>query len=148
MRNADRVSSLIILGICVYFVLESKNFSKFGSFFPQVIVSILGFLALMLLVMSFIKTEKGKVFEEISIKYSNIVIAVLLVIAWVFFIKLLGFVVTSVLFFSIITIIFDRKKRPFSHFLIKIGAVGVTVGAFYLFFARLLLVPFPKGILF
>ena len=148
MRNANRISAVIILGICAYFWYESTGFTKFGSLFPQVVVAILGFLALLLLIMSFIKTEKTKVFEKISVKYINIVIALLLIISWGIFIRMLGFVVTSVLFFSVIIIIFEKRKQPILYYLKKIGMILVTVGVFYFFFSWLLLVPFPKGVLF
>jgi hypothetical protein len=44
-------------------------------------------------------------------------------------------------------ILFDRRKRSLGYYLVKVGTVALVVGAFYLFFARLLLVPFPRGIL-
>lgn len=148
MRNANRISAVIILGICAYFWYESSTFTRFGSLFPQVVVAILGLLALLLLVMSFVKTEKTRVFEKVSVKYINIVIAVLLIISWGIFIRLLGFVVTSVLFFSVIMIIFEKRKQPVLYYVKKLGMIVATVGIFYFFFSWLLLVPFPKGVLF
>jgi hypothetical protein len=76
------------------------------------------------------------------------VIALLLIISWGIFIRMLGFVVTSVLFFSVIMIIFEKRKQPILYYLKKIGMILVTVGVFYFFFSWLLLVPFPKGVLF
>jgi len=149
MKNADRISSIVILGLCAYFWYESTRFTKFGSLFPQAVVIALSLLALMLLIVSFFRRrEKVKAFEQTGVKYINIVIAGLLIIAWTFFIKLLGFVVTSAVFFSVITIIFDSKKKTALYLLKKIGVVVATVGFFYLFFSKLLLVPFPKGVLF
>lgn len=148
MKNANRISAVIILGICAYFWYESSTFTRFGSLFPQVVIAILGLLALLLLVMSFVKTEKTRVFEKVSVKYINIVIAVLLIISWGIFIRLLGFVVTSVLFFSVIMIIFEKRKQPVFYYVKKLGMIVVTVGIFYYFFSWLLLVPFPKGVLF
>jgi hypothetical protein len=148
MRNADRVSAIIILGICAYFWVESRNFTRFGYLFPQVIVIILGLLSLALLVVSFVKPVERVLFKkEEGISYLPVVLSVVLMIAWVFFIKLLGFLVTSVVFFSLMLILFDRRKRSLGYYLVKVGTVALVVGAFYLFFARLLLVPFPRGIL-
>jgi hypothetical protein len=148
MRNADRVSALIILGICVYFWVESRTFTRFGYLFPQVIVAILGLLSLTLLVLSFVKPAERVLFKkEEGISYLPVILAVILMIAWVFFVKLLGFLVTSVIFFSLMLILFDRRKRSLVYYLTKVGTVILVVGAFYLFFARVLLVPFPRGIL-
>jgi len=148
MRNADRISAIIILGICAYFWTESRSFTRFGLLFPQVIVIILALLAMALLVLSFVKPVKKALFKkEEDISYLTVVLSVVLMIAWVFFIKILGFLITSVVFFSLMLTLFDRRKRTLGYYLLKIGTVILVVGAFYLFFARLLLVPFPRGIL-
>lgn len=149
MRNADSISSIVILGICTYFWIESTKFTKFGSLFPQAVVIALGLAALALLIVSFFRRrERVKAFEQTGVKYLNIVITGLLVVAWVFFIKLLGFMVTSIVFFAVITILFDSRKKTALYIIKKIAVVVATVGFFYLFFSKLLLVPFPKGALF
>ena len=148
MRKADRISPAILLCICGYFWYKSTSFTKFGSLFPQVVVAILGFLSLLLLGLSFVKTEKAEETEQINVKYLNIVIAALLIILWIIFIRLIGFAVSSVVFFSAFTIIFEQRKQPFFHYARKVGIIVVTVLFFYFFFSRLLNVPFPKGVLF
>ena len=148
MKNADRISPAVLLCICGYFWYRSTGFTKFGSLFPQVVVAILGFLSLLLLGMSFIKTEKTKEPEKTDINYLNILIAAFLILLWIFFIRLLGFAVSSILFFSAITVIFEQRKQPFFHYAWKVGIIVATVLFFYLFFSRLLNVPFPKGVLF
>jgi len=148
MKRSDRIASIILIGICTYFWIKAKSFSKFGAFFPKVVIIVLGILSLLLLVQSFIKKEDIKIFRETSTKYITIIISSLLIIIWGFFINVLGFVFTSILFFTIIYIILDRKKRGFSAILIKIVTVILIVGLFYIFFEKILLVPFPKGILF
>lgn len=149
MKNADRISSIAILGLCAYFWIESRRFTMFGLLFPQAVVIALGLLALALLIVSFFrKREKVKALEQTGVKYLNIIAAGLLLIAWTFFIKLLGFVVTSAVFFSVIAIMFDSRKKTALYLLKKIAVVVATVGFFYLFFSKVLLVPFPRGVLF
>jgi len=148
MRNADRISFIIIAGICVYFWFESLSFTRFGYLFPRVIIAILGFLALILFVLSFFKKERIRIFEADNVSYPVIVLCILLVIAWAFFIKLLGFAVTSVLFISVMSVLLDKKNRSLRSLTIKVVTTGVFVGAFYLFFSKLLLVSFPRGALF
>lgn len=148
MRNVDRISAIIVLGICAYFWTESREFTQFGQLFPQVIVIILGVLSLALLILSFVKPKQIKLFnKEEGISFLPVIIAVLLMIAWVFIIQLLGFLVTSTIFFSLMVILFDRKKHRAIHYLVRIGIVIVVTVSFYLFFAQLLLVPFPRGVL-
>ena len=152
MRKADRISAAIILCMCGYFWYKSTSFTKFGFLFPQVVVAILGFLSLLLLGLSFVKKDKSEksdqVSEQVDVKYLNIVIAAFLIFLWIFFIRLIGFAVSSILFFSAITIVFGERKQPFLHYFRKVGIIVATVLFFYFFFSRLLNVPFPKGVLF
>jgi putative tricarboxylic transport membrane protein len=150
MRRAEVVSSVVILGICGYFWAVARDFERLGRLFPRVIIIILTVLALFLLGSALLNREKNekKVFGDAGVKYLNILLCIVLFTAWAVFIHLLGFVVTSVVFFSIITILFDTKKRTFAQYLLRIVTVAVTVGVFYLFFALIMLVPFPRGVLF
>ena len=137
-----------MLGICVYFFAESRTFTRFGKLFPQTIISILALLSLLLLIMTFVHPDRSVIFGKLEKKHLAIPISIALIGAWGFFINILGFVVTSVLFFSIINIMLDRRHRDFRSTLKKVGIIVVVVGAFYFFFAKLLLVPFPRGYLF
>jgi len=134
--------------MCIYFWIKAKSFSKFSGLFPKVVIIILGTLSVLLIIQSFIKSEKGKPFREIGIKYNSIIVSILLMISWVYFINVLGFVTTSVIFFSIMYILLDRKTKNFFGIIFRVLIVIALVGIFYLFFAKLLLVPFPEGMLF
>ena len=148
MKNADRITSIIMLGICGYFFIEGRTFTQFGKLFPQTIIVILALLSLLLLILSFTRTERNVILGKLSRKHIIIVISVLLIAAWGFFINIFGFVVSSILFFSLINTMLDKRQRGFLPVLKKVGIITVVVGAFYFFFATLLLVPFPRGYLF
>jgi len=149
MKNADRISALIVLGICVLFFTEARDFSPYGALFPRVIIIILAVLAVMLLIASYVRPVAGKVFDrnEITVKYLTVLASLFLMIAWIAFINFLGFLTSSILFFSLISIILDRKhKRPL-QILQKVGLIAVAVAGVFFFFSRLLYVPFPRGLL-
>ena len=148
MRNADRIISIVLLGICTFFLIEARSFTRFGRFFPLTIIIILAALSLLLFVLSFIKPERSVIFDKLHRKHIAIAISIVLVGTWGFLINILGFVVTSVIFFTIINVLLDEKHRSLGSVLKKTGIITVVVGAFYLFFAQLLLVPFPRGYLF
>jgi hypothetical protein len=84
MKNADRISALVILGICISFFVLSRRFSPYSALFPRVIIIILGSLALLLLVLSFFKPKGGRVFDTLEVRYLPIGISVLLMVAWSF----------------------------------------------------------------
>jgi putative tricarboxylic transport membrane protein len=146
MKNADRISALVILGICIAFFVLSRKFTQYGALFPQVIIILLGLLALLLLVLSFVKPKGGKVFDTLEVRYLPIGISVLLMVAWAFVINVLGFLVTSLLFFSLMAVYLGRKKTWLS-ILKNLAIVACVVTGFYFFFVKVLLVPFPEGIL-
>jgi hypothetical protein len=150
LRRAEVVSSVVILGMCGYFLAVARGFDRFGRLFPRVIIIILAALSLFLLVSALVTREKNekKVFADTGVRYANILLCVFLFIAWASFIRVVGFVVTSVIFFSIISILFDTRKKSLTHIIVRIATVAVTVGVFYLFFALFMRVPFPRGVLF
>jgi len=148
MRNADRILSIVLLAICTFFLVEARSFTRFGRFFPQTIIIILAALSLLLLVLSFIKPKRSAFFGTLRRRHIAIAIAILLIGAWGFCVNILGFVVTSVIFFTLINVLLDEKHRRLGSILKKTGIIAIVVGAFYLFFAQLLLVPFPRGYLF
>jgi hypothetical protein len=150
LRRAEVFSSVIILGMCGYFWAVARRFDRFGRLFPRVIIIILAVLSLFLLLSALVTRDRNdrKVFGGAGMRYASVLLCVFLFVAWVFFIRVIGFVVTSVIFFSIVSILFDTKRRTLPHILIRIATVAVTVGVFYLFFALFMLVPFPRGVLF
>ncbi len=38
MKNANRITAAVLLSLCIYFFIESGNFTSFGLLFPRVIV--------------------------------------------------------------------------------------------------------------
>ena len=147
MKNANRITAAVLLCLCIYFFIESGNFTSFGLLFPRVIVGILAFLSLMLLILSFVKPEEGKVFDTLNIRYLPVIISVSLMIAWAFIIDLIGFYITSIVFFPLIVVFLDRKSKPIV-LIRNIGIVIAIVTGFYFFFVKVLQVPFPTGVLF
>ncbi len=148
MKTADRIAALILLGISAYFLFESKHFSPFGALFPRVIIYILGILALILFVLSFFKKGGGKLFEETKSVYLPVAIAFILVIGWVALLQYIGFFVTSIFFFSLITVFLDRKATKGPVLIKRLLMTCGSVTGFYLFFAKVMQVPFPEGIFF
>ena len=146
MKLAERISSIVILGMCGLFFALSSDFSKFGALFPRVIIGILAALSLTLFVMTFFGEQTAPVAKANQSMKS--IYALALMVAWAFVIDVIGFAVTSVIFFSIITIFLDKKTRSGIGLLMRVGIVILVVGVFYVFFALFLFVPFPQGVLF
>jgi len=147
MKHKDTIAAIFILIICAIFWVQTKDFSKYGALFPQTILYILGFLALILLVRSLIIHEKKKGILLWRKVYTQLVIMVVFTIAWAFFINIFGFLTTSIIFFTAIYSFLAKKGTPPLQLLLKLAIVITTVVLFYLSFSKLLLVPFPRGFL-
>jgi len=147
MRTADRVAALLLLGICVYGWIASRLFSPLSALFPQVIVLILGGLSLLLFILSFFRSPDEPRFVLVHGRVLPVVLTVAMMVAWVALISLIGFLVTSLLISSLMTVVLERKQRTGMQIILRIVAVCTVMVAFYLFFDRLLLVSFPRGVL-
>jgi asparagine N-glycosylation enzyme membrane subunit Stt3 len=152
MRSVDRLSALLLLAICGYFWAVSGDFNRMGRLFPRTIIVILGVLALVLLIWSFLPRTRHlrekKAFAPVSTSYWEVGGAAGLFVAWAFFLHVVGFAVTSFIFFSVVGVLFEKREKPFTYYVVKVASIGVTIAVFYYFFAQLLRVPFPRGVLF
>ncbi|MCD6343913.1 MAG: tripartite tricarboxylate transporter TctB family protein [Spirochaetaceae bacterium] len=146
MKRADRISALVIIGISVFFMAEAKTFSPLSGLFPRVAILLLGGLSLLLFILTFVHRESGKTFDSASFRHVPSLISLLLMVVWGILIPVIGFLVTSLIFFPLITLYLDRDA-PGKKKLSRIAIVEGLAVAFYLFFTRVLYVPFPEGLL-
>jgi len=147
MKTADRIAALLLLGICVYGWIIGRTFSPLSGLFPQVIVLILGGLSLLLFILSFFRSPEEARFVLVQGQALPVILTVSIMVAWVALISVLGFLVTSLSMFSLMTIVLGRKERTVRQLVLRLLAVCVSTVGFYLFFDRLLLVSFPRGLL-
>jgi putative tricarboxylic transport membrane protein len=147
MKTADRIAALVLLGSCVYAWLASRTFSPLSALFPRVIVIILGALALLLFVLSFLRPGREKVFVLVHGNALPVALTVVMMVAWVVLIPLLGFLASSLVLFSLMTVVLERRARRPRQILVRVAMICAVTVAFYLFFDRLLLVSFPRGVL-
>ncbi len=143
MINTDRISGVVLLALSILIWRESGEYGQLAALFPRVVISIIIFLSLILILKSFIRPDRRYFFQKVQIKY--IVFTGLMAVGWIALIPFLGFVITSVIFFSVMVVIFSEKRTP------KVAATSVimvivVVVLFYLLFHKILLVPLPEGI--
>jgi hypothetical protein len=147
VKSADRVASLILAAICGYAWFEARSFSPLSAFFPRVIIVVLAGLSLLLFILSFTRSGREEGFVLVQGNVLPVALTVLMMAAWTVLISLLGFLVTSLLMFSLMSVVLERRKRKPLQILLRLGVVSAVTVAFYLFFDRLLLVSFPRGLL-
>lgn len=146
VKWADRISSVLLLGVCAWLMVLSRRFSPYSALFPRTILVILAVLSAVLLALSFLKPSTARVYPDFRRGTVPIAICVGLMIGWVVFIDLLGFLVATLVFFSLTTLFLSRKRHA-AALAGNVALVSALSIGFYLFFARLLSVPFPTGLL-
>ena len=146
MKKADRISSVFLLSLCLLFYIKARAFSPLSSLFPKVIIYILTGLSLLLLLRSFVWKKDGPAFDTGAFRHIPSLMTLVLLIAWGVLTPVIGFLVTSLVFFPVITVYLDRKA-PGKKIAGRIALAMTLTVVFYFFFTRILNVPFPEGLL-
>ncbi|MEJ2168237.1 MAG: hypothetical protein P8X90_22185 [Desulfobacterales bacterium] len=92
------------LTILVYFV--TRDLSKLGSIFVNYVLTVMGSLSLIVLFKGFIKPEKLKFFES-TMERNNILIGIVILLIYLIFLPLVGFLPSSYCFYFVF--IFSRR---------------------------------------
>jgi len=121
---------------------EFRAYKEVGpDFWPKIVLIILIALSATLTISNIIKWKKSR--GEISEReqgWKRVLIAILLAGAYVYFLKPLGFIVSTPLFIlGMMLHIMPKRKK-----VIPFTILGI-MGMIYIIFAKLLYVPLPKG---
>jgi len=146
--NIDRIAALIVLAVCAVFWWQLGFINtKLDKIFPQFVIISLAVLSGILLIKSFIKPESKVIF---TMKHRGMVaLGAALLVLWVVLIDYIGFLITSIAMFAILSwIMQDKQKRTVKAAISSVLVGAILIGAVYLLFAKLLMVPLPKGTLF
>jgi len=113
--------------------------------FPKAIMLMMLVLSLALLIKAFIKADRDDLF--IDLKLGRILIVTIALFVWVFAMKWLGFVVTTISVFAFLVYYLARttRKVTFLDMARWMVIIVIEVGALYWVFSRVLYVPLPKG---
>ncbi len=147
-KNVDLYASILMLVIAGIFWSQMGSFTKFGAIFPRAIIVLLAISSIGLFVKSLLSPEKKTIFEHKE--KLDAVVFLVTIILWVVLMKIIGFVVISIIAYFVITTYLDteRKNRTIKNHLVTLGFICIQVFAFYLVFSILLHVPVPHGFLF
>jgi len=121
---------------------EFRAYKEVGpDFWPKIVLIILISLSAALTIFNIIKWKKSR--DEVSEReqgWKRVLIAILLAVVYVYFLKPLGFIVSTPLFIlGMMLLIMPKRKKA-----IPFTILGI-MGMIYIIFAKLLYVPLPKG---
>ena len=144
--KSDRIVSIIFIVTALIFWSQTGDLQRNCSVFPRLIIIFLIFLSAVMFGQTFFRAygEKAAAAPDV-LKYS--VISIVVVFLWIYLLDILGFIVSSVFFLTILTLILDLERPTVVRFLSTVAVYAVMVVSFWLIFHRFLLVPLPEGYL-
>jgi putative tricarboxylic transport membrane protein len=142
------IMSLLVLVTSCYLYIEAMRLREFRAyrevgpdFWPKIVLIILIALSAALTVSNVInwKRSRGETSEREE-GWKRVLITILLAVAYVYFLKPLGFIISTPLFiFGMMVLIMPKRKMA-----IPFTILGIMV-MIYIIFGKLLYVPLPKG---
>jgi putative tricarboxylic transport membrane protein len=148
----DRLGSLFMLAITAVLWFQRSYTTPYGGIFPDRIMMLTAFFAVLALVLSFtpyrvMKDEDEKVSGGKG-RWGDMAVVVAIMLAWVVSLRYLGFAVTSVLGFTSIAWYISGERKNWKT-IVKALAIGLLMTFLIIYiFGHLLLVPIPPGDIF
>jgi hypothetical protein len=142
--KADRIASIVFIAAALVFWSQTGELQYNCSIFPRLLIIFMMLLSAAMLIQTFlIAPPKTVSLIPESLKY--IMTSTAVVFAWIYLLNILGFIVSSVVCLTILTVILDLKKPTLIRTLSSIAVYTLMVVAFWLIFHSFLLVPLPTG---
>lgn len=144
--NIDILGGISLLAICSFFFfqLNSDDFSMFGMFFPEKILPMLAFLAVLIIIKGFVKPSRPE--KPIFQINGKMVITLLTGLAWVLLLGRAGFILTSFAsLFGLQCAFTPREERSIKSVAIQFAGSLATVLFFHHIFVQYLGVTLPDG---
>ena len=144
MYNSDRTAAILMFVIVLIFAFQFSDIpSSYSRIFPKAVAWALVVLSAILLIQSWVNPRVVEFAETHELK--KVGLAILIMFGWMACISVLGFYISSVLFFTLFMILVEpsilkQKKLPASIFV-----AAVEIGVFYLVFTKALNVPYQRG---
>jgi len=146
--NRNIVFSIIIILIALGAFYNVGNLEMDSSIFPQVTAVILVILNLLHIFKHIRKDKKKALLNDVN--FSGLITMALGIVIYVIAIKLIGFLVASLIFLSLFMWLLNenRKKQPLKAFIQCIFVASLITFGFYGIFQHLFLIPLPQGVWF
>lgn len=159
MGKKDMIFGGSLFLICVLLIIETFNFYSppnqiaGPSLWPRIILTLLAALSLVLVYSGFrkLQAERGQASQEVKEPFLNpktkrVMAAIVSTIGFLVAFRTLGFAISVIIYFVIITYILEPLKGA-KPLLIRIGQAVLLVAFIYFVFGKGLSVRLPNGIL-
>lgn len=143
--NGDLITSIFtgILAIITYSV--TRDLSTHGAVFVNYILVLMAVLSLLVFIKGFVRPEYV-VFFETSIERNNVLVGSGILLLYLIFLPLAGFLPSSYIFYFAFNTYLADEARFSTRNLVQSALISiVVVTAFYFIFHDFLGVPLPEG---
>ncbi|MGA9537593.1 MAG: tripartite tricarboxylate transporter TctB family protein [Desulfobacterales bacterium] len=145
MLNADLIIGGFIAALAILAYAVTRDVSRLGIIFVDYVLVIMGVLSAVILVKGFIKPERLKFFES-TVERNNVVTGVAILLVYLIFLPLVGFLPASYVFYFAFNTYLTDEDRFSTRNLIQSAVISfLVVTAFYFIFHNFLEVPLPAG---
>lgn len=141
MKNTDRVVGLCFIAIAIVFYFSTVNLPVESQGYPRFLIAIMTFLAILLLIKSFI-SNTGKTWTELfeHIRWKRFLTVFVVSLLYLVIMNFLGYFMATILYFIVMLITLKA-----SRFTLLVTTPIFILGIFVIF--RLFLkVPLPNGL--
>ncbi|MDF1522317.1 MAG: tripartite tricarboxylate transporter TctB family protein [Trueperaceae bacterium] len=144
--NTDALGGLFGLGLTLLFWFGRRSWSPLSAMFPNTVLITMGALSVGLLIQSLVRREVRPVFAEGN--RTRIVATAVVLFAWIWAIRYLGFYLAGLVFFTGLTLYIASASRRLTARQVAIwtAIVAVELTALYFVFTNLLAVRLPAGV--
>lgn len=143
--NTDLISGLIGLSITAFFKYFQEDVNRLSIMFPNAVILILGCISLSLIIKGFLRPAKSPIF----VTGSNVrwLVTGILFFGWAIMIDVLGFLVSTITFFTLIVLYLSRTQLRVTKgkFVIWFIVIVIEILVFYYIFSEVLHAPLPEG---
>lgn len=142
--NSDLIIGLFSLGLAALAYFNTRHLSKLGGVFVDYVLVGMAVLGVIIIVKGFIKPERIRFFES-AIERNNVLIGVAILLLYLIFLPLAGFLASSYLFYFCFNLYLADERFSTRNILTSALLTAVVVTVFYFIFKHFLEVPLPEG---
>lgn len=140
--NQDTASGFVTLLLVLIFWLQRGYSNPLSSYFPDSILVALAVLGAMLIVRGTIWADRSANYPEVP-DLRRLITAVGLLLAWVFLISPLGYLIGSILMFFAMSLFLRGRPVRVKNVAMDAVVSVVVVSSLYYFFTQMLFVSLP-----
>lgn len=144
MLNSDIIIGAFTAALTVLVYFVTRDLSRLGSIFINAVLIAMGVLSLVVFVKGFIKPERLTFFES-AVERNNILTGVVILMIYLVFLPLVGFLPSSYCFYFAFNLYLGEDRFALKNVFTSALLTFLVVTVFYIVFHYFLEVPLPTG---